>query len=229
MMLEIRFRMSKKNPTGMQVLRDAGNFFTGMSTGTKGSPLFMKVPRYIYSVLLLAVCALGLDSCASSVPQVPKKADRIMYQWYPDDGQGNVSITISLGEQVATIMRGGREIGWCYVATGKEGRATRPGSYSITEKIVDKHSNRYGWIENEYGEVTDDDASPGDKLEAGERYVPAPMPYWMRLTDYGIGMHVGNIPQPGAPASHGCIRMPKEFVPVLFDKVKVGTPVKITY
>lgn len=55
------------------------------------------------------------------------------------------------------------------------------------------------------------------------------MPYWMRLTNYGIGMHVGNIPQPGEPASHGCIRMPEEFVPVLFNKVEIGTPVKITY
>ena len=151
-----------------------------------------------------------------------------MYQWYDDGGPEKVSISISLSEQVATIKRGDREVGWSYVATGKEGRSTSPGSYTITEKIVDKHSNKYGWIENEYGEVTDDDASPGDPLQPGERYVPAPMPYWMRLTNYGIGMHVGNIPSPGEPASHGCIRMPKEFVPVLFDKVSVGTPVTIT-
>ncbi len=113
------------------------------------------------------------------------------------------------------------------MATGKEGRSTSPGSYKITEKIVDKHSNRYGWIENEFGEVTNDDATPGTGLQPGERYVPAPMPYWMRLTDYGIGMHVGKIPSPGEPASHGCIRMPEEFVPTLFDNVTVGTPVKI--
>ena len=60
-------------------------------------------------------------------------------------------------------------------------------------------------------------------------YVPAPMPYWMRLTSYGIGMHGGLIPEPGKPASHGCIRMPKEFVPILFDSVVVGTPVTISH
>ncbi len=54
-----------------------------------------------------------------------------------------------------------------------------------------------------------------------------PMPYWMRLTNYGFGMHVGNIPSPGDPASHGCIRMPEKFVPTLFHKVNVGTPVTI--
>lgn len=152
-----------------------------------------------------------------------------MFEWHDPGGSLPVSIEIDLGDQLAIVRRGQREIGWCYVATGKEGRATRPGSYRVTEKIVDKHSNLYGWIENEFGEVVDDDASPGDPLGPGEVYKPAPMPYWMRLTDYGIGMHVGNIPQPGLPASHGCIRMPEEFVPRLFEQVKIGTPVKITY
>jgi len=192
-------------------------------------PVFMKFHRFSLPLGMAVLCTAGLNSCAPAPPAAPSKAGRIMFQWHDDPGLGKVTVSIDLSEQIATVYRGGREIGWCYVATGKEGKATRPGSYYITEKIVDKHSNRYGWIENEYGEVTDDDASPGDRLQPGERYVPAPMPYWMRLTDYGIGMHVGKIPQPGAPASHGCIRMPKKFVPTMFDLVKVGTPVKITY
>ena len=186
-----------------------------------------KVPRF--QAAIAAVCAITLNSCSLGPPPPPAKADRIMYQWHDDQGPGSISVSIDLSEQIATVYRGGREVGWSFVATGKEGRGTSPGSYRITEKIVDKHSNRYGWIENEFGEVTDDDASPGDPLEPGERYMPAPMPYWMRLTSYGIGMHVGNIPQPGEPASHGCIRMPKDFVPTLFNMVKVGTPVRIRY
>lgn len=179
---------------------------------------------HIHSAIVLTAVAL-LASCSVGPPV---KADRVMSQWY-DGGVGEISISIDLSEQMATVERGGREIGWAYVATGIEGRGTPSGTYRITEKIVDKHSNRYGWIENEYGEVTDNDASPGDPLQPGERYMPAPMPYWMRLTNYGIGMHIGKIPQPGEPASHGCIRMPKEFVPTLFDQVKLGTPVKISY
>jgi hypothetical protein len=54
------------------------------------------------------------------------------------------------------------------------------------------------------------------------------MPYWMRLTSYGIGMHGGLIPEPGKPASHGCIRLPKQFVPLLYEAVDIGTPVTIT-
>jgi Uncharacterized protein conserved in bacteria len=176
---------------------------------------------------LVAVSTLA--SCAPGPSHPPRKAQQVMYQWHDDGGPGAIAINIRLSEQKAFITRGGRDVGWTYVATGKEGHGTAPGSYSITEKIVDKHSNRYGWIEDEFGNVVDGDAKPGDHTGPGEKYVPAPMPYWMRLTSYGIGMHGGIIPQPGEPASHGCIRLPHEFVPTLFDEVKVGTPVRISY
>ncbi len=139
-----------------------------------------------------------------------------------------MNVRISLTDQIAEFKRGDREIGWCFVATGKEGHDTRPGTYKITEKIADKHSNIYGWIEDEFGNVVDGDAKASDRVPEGMVYVPAPMPYWMRLTSYGVGMHGGIIPQPGEPASHGCIRLPKEFVSTVFDVVDVGTPVVIT-
>ena len=180
--------------------------------------------------LLTAVLAWASVSCGlgtiSSIPH--RRPERTLYRWYDDGGEGKVAIRISLTDQIAEFKRGGREIGWCYVATGKEGHNTRPGRYSITEKIEDKHSNIYGWMEDEAGNVTDGDAKAGDKVPKGMVYVPAPMPYWMRLTSYGVGMHGGLIPEPGEPASHGCIRMPKEFVATLFDAVDVGTPVNIT-
>ena len=151
-----------------------------------------------------------------------------MYQWHDDGGPGKIAVTISLTDQIADIERGGRHIGWCYVATGKEGHGTPSGTYKITEKIEDKYSTLYGWIEDEFGNVVDNDARSGDRVPKGCVYVPAPMPYWMRLTSYGIGLHGGYIPEPGKPASHGCIRLPKKFVPVLFNAVQVGTPVTIT-
>lgn len=177
----------------------------------------------------IAAAAL-MSSCAPSGPPKPvPKASHVMYQWYDDGGPGEVKIAINLSTQRASFTRGGRDIGWSYVATGKEGHGTPAGGYSITEKIADKYSNAYGWIEDEYGNVTNGDAKPSSPKKPGEKYMPAPMPYWMRLTSYGIGMHGGNIPQPGEPASHGCIRLPHEFVPTLFDSVRVGTPVRITY
>lgn len=175
--------------------------------------------------------ALMASSCApvSSGPMSRPRAERKLYGWNDDGGEGKVTVRISLSDQIAQFKRGDREIGWCYVATGKEGHSTAAGSYTITEKIEDKYSNRYGWFEDEFGNVTDNDAKYNDKVPAGMVYKPAPMPYWMRLTSYGIGMHGGIIPLPGEPASHGCIRIPKDVVPRIFEVVKVGTPVVITH
>jgi L,D-transpeptidase catalytic domain len=174
--------------------------------------------------------ALVSVSCGlfGSAPAPLRRPERTLFRWFDDGGTGKVAVRISLSDQIAEFKRGGRDIGWCYVATGKEGHDTRPGKYNIMEKIEDKHSNIYGWIEDAAGNVTDGDAKAGDRVPKGMVYVPAPMPCWMRLTSYGVGMHGGLIPQPGEPASHGCIRMPKDFVPVLFDAVEVGTPVSIT-
>ncbi len=180
------------------------------------------------SSVSLALLATSCGPLGSMRPQ-PRAAQRVLYEWYDDGGEGKVSIRISLVDQIAEFKRGDREIGWCYVATGKEGHGTVPGSYQITEKIEDKYSNLYGWFEDEFGNVTDNDAKARDKVPPGMIYVPAPMPNWMRLTSYGVGMHGGVIPEPGQPASHGCIRLPKEFVPCLYESVNVGTPVTITH
>lgn len=176
----------------------------------------------------LAIALLS-SSCGPSGGQVIReRPQRKLYQWHDSGGPGKVTVRISLTDQIAEFKRGEQNIGWCYVATGKEGHDTRPGKYTITEKIEDKYSNAYGWIEDEFGHVFDNDAKPSDPVPKGMTYVAAPMPYWMRLTSYGVGMHGGIIPEPGQPASHGCIRIPKDFVPILFDSVNVGTPVVIT-
>jgi hypothetical protein len=190
----------------------------------------MPLRSAIQFALVIALSATFLGSCGiASPPPSRPRSERILYQWNDDQGSGKVAVRISLTDQIAEFTRGGRDIGWCYVATGKEGHSTRDGTYKITEKVADKHSNIYGWFEDEFGNVTDGDAKASDRVPPGMVYVPAPMPYWMRLTSYGVGMHGGLIPEPGKPASHGCIRMPKEFVPLLFDAVLVGTPVVITH
>ncbi len=167
-------------------------------------------------------------SCGVSGGTSVRKDERIIHEWHDDGGPGKVSIRISLTDQIAEFKRGGRDIGWCYVATGKEGHATSPGNYQITEKLPDKHSGSYGWIEDEFGNVTNGDAKPSTPVPRGMTYIPAPMPNWMRITNYGIGMHGGLIPKPGETASHGCIRMPKDFVATVYEAVEVGTPVTIT-
>lgn len=190
----------------------------------------IRMPLAALAVLVLAACGPTFSSGSRTfLEERPPEAESTLYEWNDDQGPGEVKVRINLGAQRAFFTRGGRPIGWAYVATGTEGHGTPAGNYSITEMVVDKHSNRYGWIENEFGETVDNDARYNDPVPAGCVYVPAPMPYWMRLTDYGIGMHAGIIPEPGQPASHGCIRLPKPLAPILYDSVRIGTPVRIHY
>lgn len=168
-----------------------------------------------------------IPACAVREAPHPPRAQRALGDWYDDGGPGDVTVEIRLARQRATFFRGGREIGWSYVTTGREGYSTRPGDYTILEKTADKFSNRYGWVEDASGQIVRNPARNDVKLGRGERWVPAPMPYWMRLTWTGIGLHGGPIPRPGETASHGCIRLPEDIVPLVFSQVKVGTPVQI--
>jgi lipoprotein-anchoring transpeptidase ErfK/SrfK len=176
------------------------------------------------------VLALLVGGCAA--PEVRQmhtalRAEPVLYEWHDDFGPGDVAIRLDLSEQRAYFRRGERPIGWAVVATGREGYRTPTGTFRITEKVVDKYSNAYGWIEDEFGNVIDSDARPRDPVPPGGVYRPAPMPYWMRLTDWGIGLHAGHIPDPGRPASHGCIRLPEPLAPRLFDVIEIGTRVNI--
>jgi hypothetical protein len=53
----------------------------------------------------------------------------------------------------------------------------------------------------------------------------APMPYMQRITWSGIALHAGVLP--GHPASHGCIRLAKDFAIRLWHLTKRGTRVII--
>lgn len=90
-----------------------------------------------------------------------------------------------------------------------------------------KVSNRYGWIADAEGKVAVADAKPSSPVPPGHVYKGSEMHHWMRLTSYGVGLHAGEISKPGTALSHGCIRLPRDFVPTLYDATRIGTPVRI--
>jgi lipoprotein-anchoring transpeptidase ErfK/SrfK len=135
---------------------------------------------------------------------------------------------INLATQMAEIYRGGKLAGWTTVATGTSDYPTRPGRYRILSKQAKRSSYTYGMIVDADGDVIDRDARSGrEPIPPGGRFIGSPMPYWMQITSYGVGMHAGVIPRPGRPASHGCIRLPREMAERLFEIAPIGTPVTI--
>jgi lipoprotein-anchoring transpeptidase ErfK/SrfK len=139
----------------------------------------------------------------------------------------NVSVQIALGDQRGLLLVHGAIAMDFPVASGKPSHPTPAGSFAVRGKVKDYHSNLYGKIVDPAGVVLVSDADTRrDVVPEGACFTGAAMPYWMRLTDTGVGMHVGYVPG-GRTASHGCIRLKSESASKLFQLVKTGTPVEI--
>jgi lipoprotein-anchoring transpeptidase ErfK/SrfK len=112
------------------------------------------------------------------------------------------------------------------VSTGKRAGMTPTGNFRVMEKDPDHRSNIFGDFVDKNGRTVRTGVSTKiDSAPSGTHYVGAPMKWFCRLTSGGVGMHVGILP--GYPASHGCCRLPAEIAPLIYQKVKVGTPVEI--
>ena len=71
--------------------------------------------------------------------------------------------------------------------------------------------------------VNGDADSTLDPIPEGGKFEGATMHYWMRLTNDGVGHHIGPVRR--RPASHACIRGPSATMPIVYSKVKPGTRV----
>ena len=138
-------------------------------------------------------------------------------------------IDINLSNQHAKILDGqGRIAIETQISTGTSNHRTPTGNFTILEKIVDKSSNRYGrWVNSSTGSTITSDGDSYKKPSGSAKFVGTKMPYWMRVTWFGIGMHIGYVPD--YAASHGCIRVPSHIQPTIYEKIRVGTPVSIHY
>ena len=141
-------------------------------------------------------------------------------------GAKNSAVEISLGEQRGLLLVNGAVAMDFPVATGKSSHPTPEGAYKVLEKKKDHKSNLYGRIVSGEGETVVSDADTRSHVvPENAQFVGAPMPYWMRLTPTGVGMHVGYVP--GRPASHGCIRLKKDVATELFGILEIGSPVTV--
>ncbi len=172
-----------------------------------------------------ATSYLGEDGSIVSRSTASTLAEQNSY-WDGEGVQGAPSIVIDLSEQTASFYKGEKLVGVSAISTGREGFATPVGNYKILQKKVDYASNLYGDYVDAAGNVVVRNVGiKKDPMPTGTTFRGAPMPYWMRLTSSGVGMHQGFLP--GVPDSHGCIRLPEKMVKIFFDNVALGTPVKV--
>src|ERR1700726_3445496 len=134
------------------------------------------------------------------------------------------AVIINLTEQTAYLLKDGRVAFASPIASGKEGWGTPIGSFKVISKDLNHQSGNFGLVSDSYGRIVNSSAIPGSYVPPGCHYMPAPMPYFMEFSKC-VGMHAGYLP--GYPASHGCVRMPRDLAAEFFARVKIGTPVKV--
>ncbi len=112
--------------------------------------------------------------------------------------KGPLQLMVSINDQRAVLYSNGVRVADTKVSSGTSSHPTPTGIFSIIQKNRWHRSNLYG---------------------------DAPMFYMHRLTWSGIALHEGHLP--GFAASHGCIRMPTEFVSRLWNVSKLGMRVVV--
>jgi lipoprotein-anchoring transpeptidase ErfK/SrfK len=111
---------------------------------------------------------------------------------------GDERVIVSLSEQLAYVYRGTELMAVSSISSGTDKTPTPTGIFEVLEKKTMHHSRKYD---------------------------NAPMPFMQRIDRFGIALHAGHLP--GRPASHGCVRLPKQFAQKLFGVTGVGTTVMI--
>jgi lipoprotein-anchoring transpeptidase ErfK/SrfK len=121
------------------------------------------------------------------------------FVWEPRDSYtGPLKIVVILDIQRLYVFDNDSLVAFSTISSGKKGKETPTGDFTILQKNIDHKSNLYS---------------------------DAPMPFMQRLTWDGIALHAGK--NPGFPASHGCIRLPPNFAKALFGITKMDDRVVV--
>jgi lipoprotein-anchoring transpeptidase ErfK/SrfK len=155
--------------------------------------------------------------------QEPLKVNQsLLKQATPD----NTRIVVSIPKQRAYLMIGDQVVADGPISSGRRGHETPTGQWRVLEKDPNHHSSLYGDFVDSSGRVVRAGVSArSDSAPSGTRFAGASMKWLLRLTDGGVGMHIGILP--GYPASHGCIRESVDGAKLFYDYAKVGTSVDV--
>lgn len=111
---------------------------------------------------------------------------------------GEKKVIVDIGRQRAVLLIDNQIAIDTAISTARSGKETPRGIFKITQRVESgKTSTIYG----------------------------CSLPYWQRLDQSAIGLHVGDLP--GYAASAGCIRLPHSVAPVLFANTASGIEVEV--
>jgi lipoprotein-anchoring transpeptidase ErfK/SrfK len=121
------------------------------------------------------------------------------YRWVANVPEtGETKVVIDLLTQLFYVYRSDQIVGVATISSGTRKKPTPLGFWAVIQK---------------------------KKLGDSRKYDKAPMPFMQMYDPKGIAFHAG--PNPGYPASHGCVRLPLKFAERLFGLTQVGTKVII--
>jgi len=165
------------------------------------------------ALILFSLAAVSCQSGKKHPAALPFQHPR----WHIDEERcaaakpGKVRMDISLASHTAQLL----DENSCVlvemdVSPGLPGHETPAGDFVVKEKLPLKRSDLYGqYVRHDTGEVvvarTWEHSGP---KPAGTKYLGIAMPFWLRLTDDGVGVHVGGFER-GRCTSHGCVRCPE--------------------
>ena len=166
-------------------------------------------------ILTLLLVPLFFTGCAS-IPELGGMMDK--------GGTKGRRIVVKVGEQKAYLYHQSKLVAVSPISSGREGKHTPLGRFSVIEKDKDHRSSLYGNYVRDGKVVKENIDVRKAPRPAGAKFEGVPMPYFLRFTA-ACGLHAGNLP--GYPASSGCVRLPKRQAKRFYEAVQVGTPVTV--
>lgn len=185
----------------------------------------------LLAAVIMAVSAPGEEAPESplkspddliAVQDPPKVVPRLLDRATPE----NTSIVVSLGRQRAYLFVEKEAAIDTPVSTGKRRGQTPAGQFAIAEKLSSHSSSLHGdFVDADGSTVRHGVSTRIDAAPSGTKFRVVPVQYFMQLDGGGVALHAGRLP--GYPAADTAVRLPPDIAPLIFQRVKKGTPVKI--
>lgn len=206
----------------------------GLEKGEPNPKLPFMAPfgRVVCFALLASACAVVAQEAAEPVVKSP--ADLIAVQPPPQTvprvldraTPENTRITVSLGRQRVYLYADGEVAIDAPVSTGKRRGQTPTGTFAVTDKVTTHSSNFYGdFVDLDGNTIRHGVSTRIDPAPSGTKFVVVPVQYFLRLNDEGLALYAGRLP--GYPAADTGVRLPADIAPLIYQRVKNGTPVTI--